>query len=208
MFLLSNGSYIEKLQKYLNRTLQISGNENEFDVKVDWQSSFIIKKTFSCGQELYTIVYRERGTDRILESSSDIKRIEKSLAIKLKTVFSDRPMYENKKRFEKLESEKEMVELIRHTFNQRYFSIVHKEANKISIVHGNDNKYKLYLTMLDKREQVLAEKTKMKDAYLALYNYLIFYNYYSELVSQYELIFNNHKATDEEILDYLYFPTM
>jgi hypothetical protein len=62
--------------------------------------------------------------------------------------------------------------------------------------------------MLGKREKLLVERTEMKDAYLALYNYLIFYNYYSELISQYELIFNNHKATDEEILDYLDFPTM
>ena len=44
----------------------------------------------------------ERGTERLLDSSLELKRIKKSFAIKLKTAYTDRPIYENRKLFDKI----------------------------------------------------------------------------------------------------------
>lgn len=200
--------YCEKLREYIKKPSAIEINEDEFAVRIDNQSSFVIKKTISFDQESYSIFYTERGTERLLDSSLELKRIKKSFAIKLKTAFSERPNYESRKRFEMIESENEMIDFIDNSFDVRYFSIGHKESNKLCLLKSEDNKYDLYLVIIGCQEKILVEKAEMIDAYFALYNYLVFYTYYSDMIIKYELLFNEHTPSAEEILDYLDFPVM
>ena len=97
--------YCEKLREYIKKPSVIEINEDEFAVRIDNQSSFVIKKTISFDQELYSIFFIERGTERLLDSSLELKRIKKSFAIKLKTAYTDRPIYENRKIFDKIKGQ-------------------------------------------------------------------------------------------------------
>ena len=199
--------YCEKLREYIKKPSVIEINEDEFAVRIDNQSSFVIKKTISFDQESYSIFYTERGTERLLDSSLELKRIKKSFAIKLKTAYTDRPIYENRKLFDKIKDHEDFVRLIRNTFDKKLYSIGHKEYDKLSIIH-DDMVYKIYILISGNSEKLLDEKTNMYEAYLSLYNYLIYYDHYSKLITEYEKIFNDHYPTAKEILEYIVFPVM
>lgn len=187
--------YLEKLQKYVGRKLNIIQKENEIKIIYDVETSYVLKENHNKQYSFYSIQRNELMEIAEYYSEEEMKR---EFAIAIKGFFSEEIDYSGAN---KLETAKEMSVVkgvMESQIGNEYYSIGQSQEMKINLEQKGENEYNIYLLGTNGERNYIEENLEAPFVFVRFYNEALFLKVMKERIEEYQEIFNE-KLSEEEI---------
>lgn len=187
--------YLEKLQKYVGRKLNIIQKENEIEIIYDVETSYVLKENHNKQYSFYSIQRNEIMEIAEYYSEEEMKR---EFAIAIKGFFSEEIDYSGS---DELETAKEMSVVkgvMESRIGNEYYSVGESQEMKINLEQKGENEYNIYLLGTNGERNYIEENLEAPFVFVRFYNEALFLKVMKERIEEYQEIFNE-KLSEEEI---------
>ena len=192
-------SYINNLEKYIGRKLNIIEKENRMEVIYDAEIQYVLRRNDINHYSFY-LVQRNQSSE-IAEYYSELE-MKRKFSIAMKEIFGEKIDYSKTDEFEKAENLAEVENLMNLYVGQEYYSIKKPQKKKINLELTEEKKYSIYFLKENDKRNYIERNLKAPFAFCRFYNEALFLKMSIEKINEYQMIFAD-KMEDEEIYDML-----
>lgn len=186
-------SYIEKLEKYVGRKLNIIQREKEINVICDAESQYVLKEEdnhFS----FYSIQRNQISKIGEYYSEEEMRRM---FAITMRGFLGKEIDYSKAEEMEKIESISDVERMMELYVGKEYYSIMKPEKKKINLEISEKKDYNIYLLKENEERSYIEENLEAPFAFARFYNEALFLKTMLERIREYQVIFEETISEEE-----------
>lgn len=187
-------SYIEKLEKYVGKKLNIVQKEKEINVIADAESQYVLKEE----DDHFSFYSIQRNQISIIDEYYSEEEMRRMFAITMRGFLGKEIDYSRAEEMEKVEDISEVERLMGLYVGNEYYSIMKPEKKKINLEISGKNEYNIYLLKKNEERSYIEENLEAPFAFLRFYNEALFLKTMLERIEEYQVIFKE-TVSEEEI---------
>lgn len=187
--------YLENLEKYVGKKLNIIQKENKIKIIDDVEMSYMIQGEAN-GHYLFYSIERNQPV-KIAEYYSE-EEMKRGFAIAIKGFFNDEIDYSGADELETLMEVSIVEKVMESHIGSKYFSIMNPQKMKINLEVKEKNKYNIYLLGPNNEYNYIEENIELPFAFERFYNEALFLKVMLGRIEEYQIIFED-KLSEEDI---------